>query len=361
MIKLLHAADLHLDSPFSALAPQQAAERRATQRAQLAQIVSLCNEEECDLLLLAGDLFDSDNAFADTTEALVRALRACRAQVLIAPGNHDYFSVRSPYALTAWPDNVHIFRENAIDSVVFPELGCEVYGAAFTAPDAPALLEGFHVRDEGLLNLMVLHGDVSTPGSPYNAISRAQIERSGLDYLALGHIHAQQMPVQLGRTFYAWPGCPMGRGFDETGEKGVLLGTLAAGRCEMRFQPLPGPRYEILRVAAGDDPEAAVRAAMPEGADALIARVILTGEADEIDVRALHRALASAFYALTIRDETVPRRDLWADLGDDTLRGLFLRELKNAMEQAPEAERAHYALAARLGLDIMDGREVAEP
>ena len=56
MIKLLHAADLHLDSPFSALPPQQAAERRAAQRAQLGEIVTLCNDEACDLLLLSGDL-----------------------------------------------------------------------------------------------------------------------------------------------------------------------------------------------------------------------------------------------------------------------------------------------------------------
>lgn len=361
MIKLLHAADLHLDSPFSALPPQQAAERRAAQRAQLDQIVSLCNDEACDLLLLSGDLFDSDNAYADTIESLVRALSGCRARVFISPGNHDYYSARSPYALTRWPDNVHIFTKNAVESVVLPELGCEVYGAAFTGPNAPALLSGFHVRDEGLLNLMVLHGDAASPASPYDPIARSDIERSGLDYLALGHIHARQMPEKLGRTYFAWPGCPMGRGFDETGEKGVLIGSVGSGRCEMAFSPLPGPRYEILRVAAGDDPEAAVRAALPDGAETVIARVILTGESGELDTRALHRALSPLFYSLTLRDETVPKRELWADADGDTLRALYLRTLKAAMDDAPEEEKARFALAARLGLDVMDGREVPEP
>ena len=230
-----------------------------------------------------------------------------------------------------------------------------------TGPNAPALLSGFHVRDEGLLNLMVLHGDAASPASPYDPIARSDIERSGLDSLALGHIHARQMPEKLGRTYFAWPGCPMGRGFDETGEKGVLIGSVGSGRCEMAFSPLPGPRYEILRVAAGDDPEAAVRAALPDGAETVIARVILTGESGELDTRALHRALSPLFYSLTLRDETVPKRELWADADGDTLRALYLRTLKAAMDDAPEEEKARFALAARLGLDVMDGREVPEP
>ncbi len=361
MIKLLHAADLHLDSPFASLAPKRSAERRAAQRAQLTEIVELCNQENCDLLLLAGDLFDTGNAFYDTIDALVRALRACRAQVFIAPGNHDFFTPGSPYSSVQWPECVHIFQNQKIESVVLPELGCEVYGAAFTAASAPSLLDGFHVRDEGLTNLMVLHGDMRSPDSSYNAVTRTQIEASGLDYLALGHIHTVQLPERAGSTFFAWPGCPMGRGFDETGEKGVLLGSVGGGRCEMTFHPLPGPRYEILRVRAGDDPIRSALAALPERTDDWICRIIFTGEADELDTRALYDALSPRFYALTVRDETTPKRDLWADASGDTLRALFLRELKHAMDSAPETEKARYALAARLGLDVMDGREVPEP
>jgi DNA repair exonuclease SbcCD nuclease subunit len=360
MIKFLHAADLHLDSPFSSLSPQQAAARRAEQRAQLTSIVELCNDEGCDLLLLAGDLFDSDNAYQDTIDALIRALRTCRAQVMIAPGNHDYYTDASPYATVAWPEHVHIFRSQQVDSIVLPELGCEVYGAAFTAPNAPSLLEGFHVRDEALTNLMVLHGDALMPDSPYNAVTRAQIAASGLDYLALGHIHALGQPDRAGKTTYAWPGCPLGRGFDETGEKGVLLGTIDRGICETRFVPLPGCRYEIFRVAAGDDPLSAIESALPAETEQLICRVILTGEADAVDTRALYDTLSPRCFALTIRDETVPKRDLWADCEGDTLRALFLQTLKAEMDAAPPEEQARYAMAARFGLDVMDGREVPE-
>lgn len=360
MIKFLHAADLHLDSPFASLPPQQAGERRAEQRALLTEIVELCNRERCDLLLLSGDLFDSDNAYQDTIDALVRALRTCSARVFIAPGNHDFYSPGSPYATAQWPENVHIFRNPAIESVVIPELGCEVYGAAFTGANAPSLLNGFRVRDDGLLNLMVLHGDATQPDSPYNAVTRSQIADSNLDYLALGHIHALQTPEPVGKTTYAWPGCPMGRGFDETGEKGVLLGTLRSAQCDLTFVPMDAKRYEILSVEAGDDPLAAIDAAMPAHAENLILRVKLTGEADEIDVPVLHAALSPRVYSLTIRDNTTPKRDLWADLEGDTLRALFLRELKSELD-APDADAELVNLAARFGLDVMDGREVAEP
>ena len=69
MTKLLHAADLHLDSPFSSLSPEQAAQRRQEQRQIVTRLVEAANLHGCDALLLAGDLFDSDNVSADTLDA----------------------------------------------------------------------------------------------------------------------------------------------------------------------------------------------------------------------------------------------------------------------------------------------------
>ena len=87
MVKLLHAADLHLDSAFSALPPEKAAQRRAEQRLVLERLTAL--SEGCAAVLLAGDLFDSARVYRDTLEALRAALAACRCPVFIAPGNHD--------------------------------------------------------------------------------------------------------------------------------------------------------------------------------------------------------------------------------------------------------------------------------
>lgn len=359
MIKFLHAADLHLDSPFSALAPEQAAARRQTQRALPMQILELADTHDCDLVLLAGDLFDSASVDPDTVRALLRACSACRAEIFIAPGNHDFCTSASPYHTEVWPENVHIFTSHTIDCVELPRLGCRVFGAAFTASTAPALLDGFHAPRDGTLNLMVLHGDAVTAASPYNAISQSQIAASGLDYLALGHIHAQSGLLRAGDTAYAWPGCPMGRGFDELGQKGVYLGTLHDGRCTLTFCPMDGIVYGILRVEAGDDPLAAIEAALPPDPQNAICRIVLTGEAPEIDLPALRSALAPRLFGLSLRDETIPRRDLWENCGEDTLRGLFLQQLRQQYDAAPDDEtRRIITQAARFGLHAMDHQEV---
>ncbi len=353
MIKFLHAADLHLDSPFRALPPEKAAARRREQHGLLEALVELCDAERCDLLLLAGDLFDSEAARRDTEEALTRSLRACHAQVFIAPGNHDFYAPGSPYD-GDWPENVHIFQSEKPEAVVLEELNCAVWGAAFTAPAAGALLKGFRVADPSLVNLMVLHGDAENPSSPYNPVSAGEIEGSGLDYLALGHRHAAGGPFRAGVTSYAWPGCAMGRGFDETGQKGVYLGEVSKEGVSLGFRPLPGRRYEILRVEAGDDPLAAIEAALPLETGDDIYRVILTGQAEPPDLKKLEDALGARFYSLSLRDETTPPRDLWAEAGGDSLKGLFLKTLKGKRKDDP----ALYDLAARLGVAALEGWEV---
>ena len=357
MIKFLHAADLHLDSPFHGLSPAQAKERRTEQRELLTSMVELANGNGCDLLLLSGDLFDSDNAYPETVEALCRALGAFRGQVFIAPGNHDCLYAGSPYFTAPWTENVHIFKEEKISSVTLPDLGCQVYGAGFTAMDAPPLLEGFRVEDDELLNLMVLHGEAETVVGNYNPMTKEQIERSGLDYLALGHVHLRTEGRTAGRTVYAYPGCPMGRGFDELGEKGVYLGELDEKGCRLTFLPLPCRRYEILHVAAGDDALAAIEAALPADTQNDIYRIYLTGQSDPIDLRALQEALAGRFYALHLRDKTEAKTDLWKDAGEESLKGQFLARLQEKLATADENEKAVIYLAARLGIYAMEGRE----
>lgn len=206
------------------------------------------------------------------------------------------------------------------------------------------------------------HGDATQAASPYNPITPEQLAASGLAYLALGHIHQASGLLRCGSTYYAWPGCAMGRGFDELGQKGAYLGEVSDSGVRLDFLPLHGRSYEILRVEAGDDALAAVTAGqLPEDSQNDIYRVILTGEAGAGRNGSAQAALAPRFYALTIRDETRPRRALWEGTEEDTLRGLFLQALKAQYDAAQtEADRRRIALAARCGCAAMDGREAAE-
>ena len=357
MIRILHAADLHLDSPFAALPRELARQRREEQRLLLGRLADECLRLRCDLLLLAGDLFDEAQIYRQTLDALMDALARCGARVFIAPGNHDCLRPDSPYLTLRWPENIHIFRSETVEAVPLPELGCRVFGAGFRAPEDPGLLRGFRAPRDGLLSLMVLHGDPVDPGSPYGPITEQDILASGLDYLALGHVHRRFLQ-KVGRTTVSMPGCAMGRGFDECGEKGAVFAVLTEQGCKTEFVPLGARRYGILSVEVGADPLAAVLAALPDGAENDCLRIVLTGEAETLSLPALEQALQGRFYSLTLIDETLPPLSLWSAAGEHSLKGAFLQRLLQKYEAADEDEKQTVALAARLGLSLMEKREV---
>ncbi|MCR5826489.1 MAG: DNA repair exonuclease [Oscillospiraceae bacterium] len=360
-IRFLHAADFHLDSPFAALDAPRAQQRRREVRRLPERLANYVNQNDIALVLLAGDLFDGATIYRDTLEALGDALGSMRAQVFIAPGNHDYYSARSPYATMTWPENVHIFRTREIERVVLPELGCAVYGAAFTAAaQDSSLLAGFAAAEDGLAHVMVLHGDLNAAEARYNPLTPEEIAASGLDYLALGHVHRFDGAKRFGRTLCAYAGCPEGRGFDETDERGVLVGTLEAGRAEVRFVPFARRRYRSLRVDVTDTtPERALEAALPETAASDLFRVVFTGETDErgVDIKSIRERFAPDCFSLELRDETRIREDVWARAQEDSLRGAFLRVLREAYETSDEAGRARIERAVRFGLAALDGRD----
>ena len=346
MIKLLHAADFHLDAAFASLPPELARQRREEQRRALSLLAK--EAEGCELVLLSGDLFDGKRVYRDTLDALKACFAAIHAKIFIAPGNHDPIHARSPYLTEDWGENVHIFKSEAIECVHLPS--CDIYGAAYVREDVEPL-RGFHVEDESRLNLMLLHS-----GGSYNPISPEQIAATGLDYLALGHVHARQEQL-CGKTLAAYPGCLMGRGFDECGQKGVLRVRAGKQACQTEFVPIPTRKYEILQVEAGESPLASVLNALPQGCETDCLRILLQGESNGVDVKALEAALQDRCFCVSVRDHTVPKRELWQGSEEDTLRGEVLRELKSRYETADEADARRIVRAARLLSDLMDGRE----
>lgn len=362
MIKIIHAADFHLDAPFAALPPERAAQRRGEQRELLERLADLAEQEQADLVLLSGDLLDSGHAYYETTQALARVLGQMRAKVFIAPGNHDFWSQRSPWCAAAWPENVHIFSTGGVESVEIPALNCVVHGAAFTAPACDlSPLTGFTAPQDGRVHLMALHGEVDGKGR-YGPIAPMDIAASGLDYLALGHIHAYSGVQKTGNTFWAYPGCPEGRGFDELGEKGVLCGTVDKGEARLEFVPLCKRRYLILNIDVSEaaSPAEAVAAALPRDGEQDICRIVLTGESgvEGLDLEGLSALAAPAFYSVTLRDATRVRRDLWGRAGEDNLTGLFLRQMRERLDAAEtDGDRELVEKAVRFGLAALENGE----
>lgn len=352
-MRILHASDFHLDSPFHRLNAEQAMIRRRELREMPAALARLVRQEQVDLVLLPGDLFDGRRVYPETIDALCSALESMEVPVVIAPGNHDCVDVNSPYLTADWPENVHIFTDSDVNAFYFPELSCMVHGYAFTTShrtDDP--LVGFSAPRDGLLHLLCAHGEVEPEGQ-YAPIAPASLGNSGVVYAALGHIHARSDLNWEWTTAWAYCGCPEGRGFDELGTKGALLVDVEGSNVTARFCPLSCRQYRMERVDVTRFEEI-----LPAEPSADLVRIVLTGEsrrAPDLE-ELLHRAMPYFFY-VELRDETTLSRDLWERAEEDSLTGLFLREMRRRMDLASEEERPSILMATRFGLAALEGGE----
>ena len=351
-LKILHSADWHMDSPFASFSEPQ---RQALRQAQLeipGKLARICREQSCDLVLLAGDIFDGLWS-RDTLDLVRDALESCNVPVMITPGNHDPLGPGSPWEEN-WPRNVCIFP-GTIAKLDLPYLDCRIYGAGFTSMDCPSLLEGFRAEAGPRYQIGIFHGD-PTGASHYNPVTGAQIRQSGLDYLALGHIHSLG-GLEADSTVCGWPGCPMGRGWDETGDKGCLLVTLGNG---VQLQPmaLDTPRFIQETVDIGDDAENTLERLLPAMSRDFY-RLTLTGYG-EPDLTALRRRFRE-IPNLELRDQTTAPVAIWDQAGEDTLRGVYFQRLKDAAEAAEPEERQRILLAAEISRQLLEGREVKLP
>lgn len=348
MIKILHSADWHMDSPL--LADQSL--RQALLQIP-SKVAAACKEHRCDLMLLSGDLFDGPCS-NESLQALKKALQEVSVPVFITPGNHDFIGSDNPWLTELWPENVHIFTRCSIESVILTDLDCRIYGAAFTSMDCPGLLADFTTNGSEQYQLGIFHGDPTQVTSPYCPITTQQVKDSNLDYLALGHIH-KGGSFRAGRTLCAWPGCPMGRGYDEEGEKGILIVTLA-DTATAEFIPLGMPQWHDLEVPA----TRSLDTVLPPVGNNDHYRITFTGPSEPLDLDAIKNNF-SHFPNLVLRDKTLPPVDIWGSAGEDTFEGMYFKLLRENLEQSDEENARHILLAAQISRQLLDGQEVVLP
>ena len=199
-LKLLHAADLHLDSPFSGLDSRTAELRRNELRDAFSSMMNYARRADTDLILLAGDLFDGDRVTRDTVKLLTKEFENYGKPVFITPGNHDPAAPGSVWRRVTFPENVHIFTDPTVEAVDLmdadgEDTGVTVYGFAFSGPDLDTVpFDGLSADDPERINLLVCHGDMSSPASSDCPVTAEQIRAFGADYTALGHLHNPPAP-----------------------------------------------------------------------------------------------------------------------------------------------------------------------
>lgn len=375
-IRVLHGADFHLDSPFSLKSPREAERRRTELRSDLSSVMVYIRMQKVQLCLLSGDLFDGEAVTPETRALLERELSSCPdCRFFLSPGNHDPLSPSSPYRQMRLPENVHVFGAQK-ECVRLDELGVDVYGFGFDGKNGGQNpLFGYPPRDPSRLNILVCHGELDGSGEN-GPFTRADLAACGFDYVALGHIHKgtglQCEQTANGPVYWAYPGCLEGRGFDETGEKGVLFGTLEKADAQadlladLQFVRMSKRRYEIAScdVTGCDRLDALekVRAlARGYGADTTL-RVVLTGEVKD-GLLLLPEELSASEGACAVEtvDKTVLAPDFTSIEQSGTLKGAFFRLMREKGANAADgADSALYDEALKYGLLALDDRNIAD-
>ncbi len=374
MIKILHCADLHLDSPMSAFDIARAEARRNDLRAAFTSMILSVKINKIDFLLIAGDLFDCEFVSKDTIALIAKEFASIpECNVIISPGNHDPYTASGHYRRAEFPDNVYIFDSPELTYFDFPEKNTTVYGWAFISEHMDSCpLNGFSVENESRINILTAHGDLDAPGSSYCNISSTVLAGCGFDYVALGHRHTYTEAKQLGGGYVSYSGCLEGRGFDECGVKGAVLAVAekdAGLRFAAKFMRFGKRKYEddILdiegsRSNADAAEKIASHIAQNHYGEDVALRLHLVGNVSgdfKLSPTVLKEHFSSLFL-LEIIDETMPLLDLGKLKQDPTLRGEFYRSLEPLLSSADEKERECAAMALRCGLAALNGNDFTE-
>jgi DNA repair protein SbcD/Mre11 len=385
MLRVLHMADVHLGVRHPGMGTAAAAQRERQYVAFVAAL-RLAASEHVDLVLIAGDLFDSNVQPRRTVERVAGDLRravdaGCR--VILLPGLHDIYDSASVYR--AWDlvtlaglapdaDSLVVLTPDRA-SVTIPALDVVVHGRVPASMQAaggvPATFD-----DSVRWRIGLAHGSLRTPdgwiGDGDGPFTEADIAASGLDYLALGHAHSFRQG-RAGVTTWAYPGAPEPVDVERDGIGQVLLVGLrdVEGADRVRVATRTTGRTRHLRLdleAAAVPGQEALAAHLETLANPdIVCDVRLTGprpdglRIDEVD---LARRLGGAFLHFRFRDLTVPPLPSGPLPPPDTIAGAFLRDVI-ARINAAEAEGRHAdALelreVLRLGQRVIAGRSIAD-
>ena len=392
MLRLLHTADVHLGARHTDLG-ERAAVLRERQFTAFRVTVDLAIVEEVDLVLIAGDLFDSNTQPRRSVERVAAELaRLANASIrtVIIPGTHDLYdgaSIYRSYDLAAMARTSHewiavLTPEQS--NIWLPSLDTVVHGRVFSTKRAPkSPFEGFDARMDrrATWRIGLAHGALAIPGKTDGdevVFTEEEISRTGLDYLALGHWHSA-VEGRAGNVTYAYSGAPEPVAVDQDGAGQVLLVSLddkGGSRHEVKIQAkrVGQTRYEKVELdlaTVGTQP--ALIAQLGIHADAnLVLDARLRGfmpDTMDMDLDEVERTLASSFLKLRIRDESIPAAPEGPIPPPDTVLGAFLRDLASKLESLEKArsgeaggetaqELDDLRDVLRLGRHLLEGRHV---
>ena len=364
-MRLIHCADIHLDSKMTSnLTKEKARERKAELLNTFGEMVRYGEKNHAAGIIVAGDLFDTKNISATARNVVLDAVRNHPEIVFYyLRGNHDADLFLDN--LEGIPENLKLFGDRWIsypagDRVV-------ITGVEFNGTNGASIYNELSL-DREKFNIVALHGQEtqSTSKDTTEVIQLKKLKDAGIDYLALGHVHAYKMAALDNRGCYCYPGCLEGRGFDECGEHGFVMldideerGTYSSEFVPMACRSLYTLETDITdcrttEEIAGRMEEDLKSADISPGS---LVKHILTGSVDvecDKNVDLLLKRFENRYYFLKIYDETKLMVDYAAFALDESLKGEFVRKVWAAENLSQEEKTA----IIRYGIQALAGEEV---
>lgn len=368
-VRILHCADLHFDTPFKELTKEVSDVSKEELLEVFKNIIDLTIKENVEVLLIAGDVFDNLTVNKSTLFFISDQLKRIQdVNVFISPGNHDPYNERSFYNMINWPENVYIFKSKMQYKEV-EKLNLVVWGAGFRNNyENESLLENISV-DKAKINIMLLHGELQkgNVSNEYNPIYLRDIEKSNLDYIALGHRHKFSGILKAGVTTYAYSGCPQGRGFDEGDEKGVILGDVYIGGVSLNFIPVCKRKYitreiDVSNCNTYDEIIIKIMSLLNKSEIKRdFYKIIIKGELKEhflLNEDVLINKIKDKFYFIKIINNTNIAVDLEEISKDYSVKGKFVAKIIEKIKAANDEEKEILNMALKLGIQCLSEDEV---
>ena len=360
-MKFVHIADMHFDSPFVNLSEKDIMGdlRRLEQRKVFKKIIEYIKENNIKYFFISGDLYEHKYIKQSTIDYINKLFEEIpETNIYIAPGNHDPYTKNSYYNKYNWSKNVKIFGPK-VEKIETQD--ANIYGYGF---------DDFYCSDSGIENIelertekpniLIIHGNIdgsTIEDMQYNSMSKKMLEEKGFDYVALGHIHKKDYNTEENQKI-VYPGSTISLGFDELGEHGMIVGNLEKNKLETQFIKLDDKQFTKRELNVDNiysKEELIEKINEVEIEENNYVEIVLIGNRNfEINKYDVIKYILNN-NIIKIKDNTKIAYNLEKLENENTLKGLFIKEMNKKLKNAEtEEEKEIIEKSIEIGLASLE-------
>ncbi len=316
-MKIIHFADLHLGSKFERMSEDVKNTLNSKLRNAFTEVIDFANKNNINTILMSGDIFDKNTALISDKKFFYDSIKLnSHIDFYYIRGNHDK---NSKYDETI--DNLHTFE--GVKSYIKDDV--RIIGYEISKNNQELYDYSSFTSDK--YNILLLHGDIFNIRNDYY-IDLKKLENKNINYLALGHIH-KKCSGYIGNTKYEYPGCLLGRGFDEEEEKGFLV--LDTKNSETTFHVISDIIFEKFVLSVTNKNEVEIKKEIKEilkEKTKNITEIKLLGKTDsEIDILDLENTFKDFRYYLCFKNNTKLKLNYEYNEYENSLKNMFINKV----------------------------------